>query len=91
MRNIGNIGIFTDGSLYTLGLDQRNFWFMLLSIGMLLFVDILHENGIHVREWLEKQNLWFRILFPVLLIETILIFGIWGTQYDASAFIYFRF
>jgi hypothetical protein len=54
-------------------------------------VDILHENGIHVREWLEKQNLWFRLLFPVLLIEAILIFGIWGTQYDASAFIYFRF
>lgn len=89
--NVRNIGIFTDGSLYTLGLDQRNFWFMLISIGILLFVDILHENNIHVREWLEKQNLWFRIVFPVLLIEAILVFGIWGTEYDAAAFIYFRF
>ena len=91
MITVRNIGIITDGSLYTLGLDQRNFWLMLISIGILLFVDILHENGIHVREWLEKQNMWFRVLFPVLLIEAILIFGIWGTEYDAAAFIYFRF
>ena len=91
MITVRNIGILTDGSLYTLGLDQRNFWFMLISIGVLLFVDILHENGIHVRAWLEKQNLWFRVLFPVLLIEAILVFGIWGTEYDAAAFIYFRF
>ena len=91
MITVRNIGILTDGSLYTLGLDQRNFWFMLISIGVLLFVDILHENGIHVRAWLERQNLWFRVLFPVLLIEAILVFGIWGTEYDAAAFIYFRF
>ncbi|MCR5619220.1 MAG: MBOAT family protein [Lachnospiraceae bacterium] len=89
--NVRNMGIITDGSLYTLGLDQRNFWFMLISIGILLIVDILHENDIHVRAWLEKQNLWFRIVFPILLIEAILIFGIWGTEYDAAAFIYFRF
>ncbi|MCR5716851.1 MAG: MBOAT family protein [Lachnospiraceae bacterium] len=91
MTSVRNIGVLLDGSLYQLGLDQRNFWLMMLSIVLLFVVDSLHERGLHVRAWLEKQNLWCRILVPIVLIETILIFGIWGSNYDASAFIYFRF
>jgi len=88
---VKNIGVLFDGSLYQLGLDQRNFWLMIICIILLLIVDICHNKGYHIREWIAKQNLWFRWLLYIVLLETILVFGIWGVGYDKSAFIYFQF
>ncbi|MBO5337439.1 MAG: MBOAT family protein [Lachnospiraceae bacterium] len=91
MLTVKNFGIFFDSSLYRLGLDRRNFYVMILSIILLLVVDICHNKGIRIRKWLESQNLWFRWLVYILLIESVLIFGIWGVGYDKAAFIYFQF
>lgn len=86
-----NFQIFLNHSLYKLGLDQRNFILLLLSIILLITVDVLHNRQIRVREWLKKQNLWFRWLIYILLFESILVFGIWGVGYDKTAFLYFQF
>lgn len=88
---VKNIGILFDGSLYKLGLDQRNFALMLLSILLLMIVDICHNRGIRIRKWIASQNLWFQWLVYILLIESILVFGIWGVGYDKASFIYFQF
>lgn len=88
---IKNIEIFFDNSLYGLGLDRRNFIFMILSIIVLLVVDVCHSKGIRIRVWLKTQNVWFRWLVSIALIEAVLIFGIWGVGYDKAAFIYFQF
>ncbi len=91
MLTVSNFEIFLDNSLYTLGLDQRNFCFMILSIIVLVFVDICHNKGIRIRAWLRTQNTWFRWLIYIALINVVVVFGIWGTGYDAAAFIYFQF
>ena len=89
--SVKNIEIFFDNSLYGLGLDRRNFIFMILSIIVLIIVDVCHNKGIRIRAWLKTQNTWFRWLVYIALIEAVLIFGIWGVGYDKAAFIYFQF
>ena len=80
-----------DGSLYALGLDQRNFLLLLLSIGLLFFADFCKTRGIILRDVIIRQDYWVRWLIISLSISGILLFGIWGTSYDATNFIYFQF
>lgn len=87
---LNNLNIFFDRSIFG-PLDEKNFKLMLISVIVLLFVDILHKSNIHIRQWVYKQSIWFRFLFYILLIESILVFGIWGVGYDATSFIYFKF
>lgn len=91
MFRADNIWVLFDDSLFALGLDWKNFLVMLLSIALLLFADYLKYKGIVVRKALGRQELWFRWLVLISGIVGILVFGIWGSGYDASAFIYFQF
>ena len=62
----------------------------LLIVLVLLVVDILQEK-MSVRDALAKQSLVIR--WPILyaLIIAIIVFGIYGPNYDASSFIYEQF
>lgn len=91
MFHAQNIHVLFDGSLYNLGLDQKNFAFMIVSILILIVADALHYRGFSFRKWLPAQNLWFRWLVYIALIESLLVFGIWGSGYNAASFIYFQF
>ncbi len=86
-----NPWILFDGSLYKLGIDEKSFRFMIISILILIIVDFVKWKGKTIRDWVQKQELWFRWTFYIVLIFTILIFGIWGSGYEESAFIYFQF
>ena len=86
-----NPWILFDESLYKLGLDRKNFQFMIITIIILIIADIIKWKGHSVREWVYKQEIWFRWLFYLVSIFSILIFGIWGPQFSESAFIYFQF
>lgn len=86
-----NIHILFDGSLYGHGLNQRNFILMLLAIAVLIFVDICKNKHIVIREFIAKQEFWFRCLSLLLFTLAILIFGIYGANYNETAFIYFQF
>lgn len=76
-----------DGSLYTHGLDQKNFYIALVGIMLMLGVDILQERT-RIRETLARQPLVFRWAVYHASILVILIFGMYGNGYDASSFIY---
>ena len=76
--------------LYTYGLDKDNFIFAMVSIGILWAVDMLQER-MSIRQELEKQGIVFRWLIMFLGIFAVLIFGIYGPEYDASSFIYEQF
>ena len=86
-----NPWILFDDSLYKLGLVQKEFQFMLIAIGILVFVDIVKWKGYSIREWLYKQNLWFKCFAVILFILIILIFGKYGPAFDQNNFIYFQF
>lgn len=86
-----NIWILFDGSLFQLGLDQKNFLVMLLSIAILIFADYMKYKRAKVREIICRQELWFRWLVLSVGIASILTFGVWGSGYNANSFIYFQF
>lgn len=83
--------ILYDGSLYQCGLDRSNFLFMLLCIVVLFFADFCKHRKIVIHDIILKQDAWFRCLFTAFAVVFILIFGIWGSSYDATGFIYFKF
>lgn len=80
-----------DGLIYTYGIDKANLIVLILAIVVLLVVGILQENGLKIREALSRQNLVFRWGMILLLLAVVIIFGVYGPEYDASAFIYGRF
>ncbi len=75
----------------TMALSEKNFYVMLLGIILCMLVDYWKKRGVDFKGMLARQNLWFRWLVYYGLIFTILILGIYGPEYDASAFIYFQF
>ncbi len=86
-----NPWILTDGSIFTLGLDAKEWNVLLVAVGFLLMVDILRYCKINLTELFIKQNLWFRWLVLYIGIMAVVIFGVYGPQYDATQFIYFQF
>ena len=91
MFSLWNPWIFFDNSLYDMGLDRKDFWVLCFSIIILWVVSFMQEKGIKIRESLAQQNLVFRWLIYLLTIFGILTFGIYGPEYNAGQFIYFRF
>ena len=86
-----NPWVLFDKSLYKLGLNELEFSIMTAGLFVLLAADIINENGIVIRDFVKKQALWFRWLFYVTAIVTVVIFGVYGPGYDAADFIYFKF
>ena len=91
MIRVKNPWILFDGSLYTCGLDEKNFCFMMISVLVLLFADFCKVKGIKVRDVIIRQDYWFRWVFIAAAIGTILLFGMWGPSFDKGNFIYFQF
>ena len=88
---VWNPWLLVDGTLYTLGLEQADFWIMVISIGILVFVDILHARGTAIRETLLGWPTPVRWALVYGIIFWILLFGVYGPAYDATSFIYFQF
>ncbi len=91
MFTLHNPWVLFDGSLYELGLSQTEFHFMIAMILLLLWADIQKRKGIVIRKVILRQDPWCRVLVISAAVAAILIFGIWGTGYDATSFIYFQF
>lgn len=91
MFSANNPWILVDGSIYNCGLDMRDFWLMMMCIGILLFADLCKRKKIVVRDVLLGQDYWFRWLAFAVSVAFILTFGIWGPNYNAANFIYFQF
>lgn len=86
-----NPWIFTDGSLYTLGLDYRDMFLLTLCFLLVLIIDILKEKGYELRVCIARQNLVFRWALYLGAIFFVLIFGLYGSGFDVSNFIYAGF
>ena len=76
--------------LATLSLDEKDFYVLLISIALLAAVDFMRDR-ICLRTALLRQNLVFRYAVYYCILFSILIFGIYGPEFDASTFIYFQF
>lgn len=79
-----------DGTIFHYGLDWPQLILIGCSILTLWGVSMMQER-FSVREMLEKQNIVFRGIIIFAAIFSILIFGIYGLGYDASAFLYAQY
>lgn len=64
---------------------------LLVGILALTGIDLVHERGKKLTAWLDGQHLMIRGGLMLLGILLVVVFGVWGPGYDASAFIYFQF
>lgn len=93
-----------DGSLFKHGLNEANYRLALISIAVVWLVDMIHETieasrgkkkGTYVpmelREIIAEQILPFRWVLYLGAIAAVVIFGIYGSAFDASSFIYAGF
>ena len=78
-------------SIWDIGLNKGNWLVLIVAVLILLCVDILHECGVGVFALVNKQCLGIRWGLYLGLVLSIIMFGIYGVAYDASAFIYFQF
>lgn len=85
-----NPEILFDRSLFQL-LSPQDWVVLLISLLTLLIVSGLQEHKIRIRETLAKQNLVFRWSLYLLLLAAVWIFGCYGGDYNAAAFIYQQF
>ena len=91
MISVFNPWIFTDGSLFLCGLDRPEMLVLGLSLLALFVVSFAKYRGVQVREWIFSQGICFRYVLYLMVLFIILIFGIYGSGYDAAQFIYFQF
>ncbi len=91
MLRTSNLWVLFDESLYTCGLDRKDFSVMLISLAVLFVADIAKYRGIRIREKIMEQDFWFQCVAIAVAFWVIIVYGIYGSGYDAASFIYFQF
>lgn len=86
-----NPWILSDGSLFELGVSSTQFTIVIVGLLLLFIVSALQECGKNVRVILDSQNTVFRVVFYVVFVYAIILFGVYGSGYDASSFAYAQF
>lgn len=83
--------LFNAGNCLTeLGLGGLESTILLLSFAVLLAISLLQRAGFTL-DWLQRQGALFNGIVYMALILTVLVYGIYGPEYSASAFIYAGF
>ena len=97
MFDFRQFGLHTlwDESLFSYGLDRHGFTLAMLLVVLVWCVSMLQEkfdkDNKTVRDVIAEQNIVFRWVLYLGLIAGILIFGMYGSGYDAGAFFYGKF
>lgn len=86
-----NPWVLFNGSLYNLGLDNKEFWLLLFAIIGMMLVDKLHEKGIEIRKTIAGYPIVSKWILYFMLIFGIIIFGKYGYGFNATDFIYMQF
>ena len=84
-----NPEVIIGNEIYEIGLDRREFKVALISISALLLFDLL-EGKFNFFDILRKQHFTFRWAFYLILVLSILVFGVYGGN-EKAPFIYFQF
>lgn len=86
-----DIWVLFNGSLYDYGLARPDFWLGVISIAVLFYISLLKERGVSIRETIAEKNIVIRWSIYLLAIMSVLIFGKYGSGYDAKSFVYMGF
>lgn len=83
--------VFSDGTIYTLGLNSTNITLTIFGLIGLIITDILGYMDVEIREKILSQGIWLRWILVICGVILVLVCGIWGPGYEASTFIYQQF
>lgn len=87
-----DIWFLFDGSIYNLGLDEKEMGVMRVGIFMLILVDAYYVRKKAMFDSMVKgQCLAVQYMAAAVLLVMVVVFGVYGEGYDAAQFIYFRF
>ena len=83
--------LFNDG-LYRIGLDRFEMNILGAALIALLLADLLcYFKNMDVGQFLMRQAFWFRWAAVIIMVVSILTYGIYGVEFDSTKFIYFDF
>ena len=83
-----NPWIFFNDSLFLLGLEWKEWYVLLISVGILLFIEHRQENGTHISEHILILPFYMRWFLYITVILVVMIYGTYGFGFDAQDFIY---
>ena len=89
--HMNNPALLANGSLFDIGLNKQNFVVLGIALVILLVADIAKYHEVKLHEVILEWNIVIRWSVILVAITSILIFGIWGSGYQATNFIYFQF
>ena len=82
---------FSDGALAANGLDHTTIVICLVGVIIWLVIAILKENGVHIRETIDKQFILVRWSIYLGAFFFVAVFGLYGPGFDAGSFVYMGF
>ena len=80
-----------DGSFFTFGMDRYDWIVILVSLILILFIGLLQERGVRIREAISRKHIVVRFAIYYALIMFIVIFGAYGAGYVPVDPIYANF
>lgn len=80
-----------DGTLLNMGLDAVNLNLAVICIAVVWVVDLLHERGVCIRQVVGSWPMLVRDLAYVAAVMAVVVFGMYGPMYSASAFVYMQY
>ena len=79
------------GSMFSLGLDYKEFIVAVIGIITIFTADFIKEKGVNIRESIAMKKLPARWLCYISIIVAIVLFGAYGGMYSLLPFIYGNF
>ena len=90
MFSVWNPWVLFDGSFYELGMTAADWRICIFGGLILLAVSVLREHGYSCK-FIFQQNVAFRAALCLVMFFALIVFGVYGAQYSANAFVYAGF
>ncbi|MBO4903853.1 MAG: MBOAT family protein, partial [Lachnospiraceae bacterium] len=85
-----NPWIFFNESFFNMGLDRREWGILVFGLILLFIVSYISQKR-DVRDFIKEQNFVVRLLMFAVLFTMIIVYGYYGTEFNAADFIYGKF
>ena len=85
-----NPWIFFNESFFNMGLDRREWGILVFGLILLFIVSYISQKR-DVRDFIKEQNFVVRLLMFAVLFKMIIVYGYYGTEFNAADFIYGKF
>lgn len=86
-----NPGVITSGEIFTLGISRWDALILAVSLAIWFVISVIQERGTEIRIDMANKNAALRWTFYIAAIVAVIIFGAYGSGYDAAEFIYREF